>query len=228
MTENDINPADGDGPKTRDRIKQAARRLFIEHGIDDVSVRQILAAAGQRHVGAIAYYFSSKDALVEEILAEGAKIIDDLRNEALNEIEALGRKPTVHEVISLIIRSSIAPDVEEGDRFLSFFTVFTVRNRQMFQRVVSNQLDLGYKRCIDHLRDLLPEMPRRILNERIVSMMLAIGNNLAAWEAAAGLGEETEGVLGARILRSPTYLNTLTDFCVGGLCWAPSEPTGTD
>ena len=214
--------------ETRDRIKQAARRLFIEHGIDNVSVRQIIAAAGQRHVGAVAYYFSSKDALVEEILAEGAKIIDDLRNDGLDQIEALGRKPTVHEVVSLIIRSSIAPDIEEGDTFLSFFTVFTVRNRQLFQRVVSDQLDLGYKRCIDHLRDLLPDMPRHILNERIVSMMLAIGNCLAAWEAASVPGEDTDGVLGARILRSPSYLDTLTDFCAGGLGWTPSEPTRTN
>ncbi|MGE4323134.1 MAG: TetR family transcriptional regulator [Sphingobium sp.] len=223
MANFDINPSAGDSLETRDRIKQAARLLFIEHGIDNVSVRQIVAAAGQRHVGAIAYYFSSKDALVEEILAEGAKIIDDLRNAGLDQIEAQGRQPTLHEVVSLIIRSSIAPDVEDGDTFVSFFTVFTLRNRQMFQRVVINRHDAGYKRCIDYIRELLPNVPRTVLNERIVSMMLAIGNSLAAWEAAAGPSEEIDGVIGARALRSPTYLDTLTDFCVGGLSCIPFE-----
>ena len=51
-------------PSTKEQIVLAAERLFAEHGIDGVSLRQIGAAAGNGNNSAVQYHFGSKDRLV--------------------------------------------------------------------------------------------------------------------------------------------------------------------
>jgi AcrR family transcriptional regulator len=57
-----------DRAATRQRLLDAARRLFAEHGYDHVTVRMIAAAAGA-NVALINRYFGSKAALFAEVLA---------------------------------------------------------------------------------------------------------------------------------------------------------------
>lgn len=57
-----------DRAATRQRLLDAARRLFAEHGYDHVTVRMI-AAAGGANVALINRYFGSKAALFAEVLA---------------------------------------------------------------------------------------------------------------------------------------------------------------
>lgn len=61
---------------TRHNIKVAARRLFAEHGLEAVTVRQIVAAAGAKNGGSLNYYFKSKEGLILELINE---IFNDLR-----------------------------------------------------------------------------------------------------------------------------------------------------
>jgi AcrR family transcriptional regulator len=61
---------------TRDLLKLAARRLFAHRGLDGVSVRDIVLAAGQRNSGSLHYYFGTKENLARELVADGAKLID--------------------------------------------------------------------------------------------------------------------------------------------------------
>ena len=52
---------------TRDRILDAARHLFAEHGYDGTSIRDITIAA-EANVAAVGYYFGSKDGLYGDVL----------------------------------------------------------------------------------------------------------------------------------------------------------------
>ncbi|MFZ9812370.1 MAG: TetR/AcrR family transcriptional regulator, partial [Burkholderiaceae bacterium] len=56
----------GKAPDTRDRILRAAEQLFMTHGFQATSMRQITAAA-QVNLAAVNYHFGSKEALVQEI-----------------------------------------------------------------------------------------------------------------------------------------------------------------
>jgi AcrR family transcriptional regulator len=55
---------------TRQRIKDEATRLFVEHGVADVSVRDIAQAVGMKAPNLYAH-FRSRDDLVNELFAEG-------------------------------------------------------------------------------------------------------------------------------------------------------------
>ena len=54
------------GERTRRRLKKTALRLFAQRGLENVSIRDIQAAAGQKNNGSITYYFASRDALIRD------------------------------------------------------------------------------------------------------------------------------------------------------------------
>ena len=91
---------------TPERIKRVARRMFAERGVDGVSVREIVSLAGQKNNGSLHYYFRNKEALVRELVREGARLIDDRRNALLDATEARGGPNTVREIIEILVRPS--------------------------------------------------------------------------------------------------------------------------
>jgi AcrR family transcriptional regulator len=66
---------------TRQRIKDEATRLFVEHGVGDVSVRDIAQAVGMKAPNLYAH-FRSRDDLVHELFAEGYSAYGKLLAEA--------------------------------------------------------------------------------------------------------------------------------------------------
>jgi AcrR family transcriptional regulator len=57
---------------TRQRIKDEAMRLFVEHGVSNVSVRDIAIAVGMKAPNLYAHFRSRED-MVHELFAEGYK-----------------------------------------------------------------------------------------------------------------------------------------------------------
>ncbi len=154
------NPA----PKVRsdaaEHLKAVALRLFAERGIDGVTVRQIAEAAGQKNHAVVGYYFGSKEALVRELIVDGARAIDIRRNAWLDSCEAKGGPHTVAEVIEGMIETSLDPDASPGDEsFNRFFTLLGLSHRAFFMEALEGRWNTGYQRCLDHLRRLMPEMP---------------------------------------------------------------------
>ena len=73
MNESDLN---GDGRDTREKLLDAAERLFAEQGFDSTSLRQITAAAGA-NLAAVNYHFGSKEDLIVEVLDRKIKPMND-------------------------------------------------------------------------------------------------------------------------------------------------------
>jgi AcrR family transcriptional regulator len=64
-----VNPRTGPAPATALQLLLAAERLFAEHGLAGVSLRQISIEAGSSNNSAIRYHFGSKDDLLRAIFA---------------------------------------------------------------------------------------------------------------------------------------------------------------
>ncbi|MDX1982511.1 MAG: TetR family transcriptional regulator [Bryobacteraceae bacterium] len=98
---------------TKDRILDAAEKLFANHGYDATSVRAIATAAGV-NLAAINYHFQSKDALLHAVYARRAGPVNARRLELLDEFEAAaGGRPLTPE---LILEAFLQPIAELGDR----------------------------------------------------------------------------------------------------------------
>ena len=166
-------------------LKRVARRLFAERGVDGVTVREIAEAAGQKNHGAVTYYFGSKEALVRELVADGARLIDARRIAMLDQMEAKGGPVSVRQVADAMIYPSVALEDDGGeDSYTRFIVMLEMTHHAVFMDALENRWNSGYQRCLAHLRRLMPPMPAATKNQRFVFMGALLGSVLAAREGA--------------------------------------------
>jgi AcrR family transcriptional regulator len=214
------------GDETKNAIKVAARRLFATRGIDGVSVREIAAEANQRNTGSVHYYFRTKEALVSELVVDGAKLINDRRNAMLDELERKGSVKNLRSVIEVLVKSSIdlgEQDTGEGETYLRFINWLQTNHRDLFLEALDNKWNSGYQRCLAHIRKLLPKLPPASLNQRLVFMGLYLNATLAAREAALDGKHGTHHFWGA-----PHTLDNLIDSVEAMLEAKPSARTSRE
>ena len=157
----------------RDQIKHAALRLFAQRGVDGVTVREIVSASGQRNHGSLTYYFGTKDALVRELVADGAAVIDRRRNAELDRLEAQERPPGIRDIVEALTYPSFDIAREMGgeeDNYIRFITLLSLTHRDVFIEALENRLNSGYQRCLTHLRRLMIGQPERVKNRRMIFM----------------------------------------------------------
>lgn len=82
----------------RERLLDAAEQLFAAYGFNGVSVRTIVERAGV-NLGAIPYYFGTKENLFKEVFYRRAIPLQAEREALLRRLQASGRKPTVEDVL---------------------------------------------------------------------------------------------------------------------------------
>ena len=168
------------------RIKLVARRLFSSRGIDGVTVREIARAAGQKNHSAVGYHFGSKEALIREIILDGAELIDRRRNRMLDEIEAAGGPHSVREIVDTLIYPSIglSEDGHHEDSYVSFLNLLVTTHRDFFEETLAKRWNSGYLRALEHLRKLMPPMPVAAQNQRFVFLAAIFGEVMGMRERA--------------------------------------------
>lgn len=77
------------GDQTKEKILDAAEELFGAHSFDTVSLRDITNHAGVT-LALASYHFGTKDNLFSAVVARRATILNDMRVNRLNELDAAG------------------------------------------------------------------------------------------------------------------------------------------
>lgn len=174
------------GDATRDHIKLAARRLFALRGIHGVTTREIVAATGQKNGGSLHYYFRTKEALVRELIVDGAKLIDDRRNALLDALEVNGGPQTVRKVLEVLVWPSTNLGEADGeeDTYIRFISNLGLQERALLNDALAGRWNSGYQRCLGHLRRIVTGVPGAILQQRLVFLSLSLRAIMAAREAA--------------------------------------------
>lgn len=171
-----------DRDDTRARIKAVARNLFVEHGFDGVTTRQIMAAAGQRNVTLINYYFGSKAELVTELVRDALAVVDRDQDARLDALLARNPDPDMRELVSLFF---VAPGDEDGTGTQHRFVAMLVLNhRQLLVEATGYQISPGSRRCLDELRKRMPGNDPEAVKTRLNLAFLLIIAGMAANEAA--------------------------------------------
>jgi AcrR family transcriptional regulator len=97
---------------TKERILDAAERLFAQHGFDATSLRMITAAAGV-NLASVNYHFQSKNSLIEAVLTRRIAPLNRERLDMLASIEAfagsesLALEDVVHAFVAPVVRKRL-------------------------------------------------------------------------------------------------------------------------
>ncbi len=212
---------------TRDLLKLAARRLFAHRGFDGVSVRDIVDAAGQRNSGSLHYYFGTKEELARELVADGARLIDQRRNSQLDVLERDGGARTLRQVVEILVWPSTGLGGQGGeteasnseDTYIRFISMLQMSHRQLFLDALEGKWASGYERCLDHIRRMLPEIDPELVNQRLVFMSLFLRAAMSSREAAL------DGVPSHHFWSAAFTMENVIDTIEGILRPAPSKQT---
>lgn len=71
---------------TREQLLAAAEKLFLQHGLDEVSTRAIVREAGQKNHSALQYHFGGRDGLISAILVRRMQQVEGRRSVLVDEV----------------------------------------------------------------------------------------------------------------------------------------------
>ena len=206
---------------TKSQIKATAQVLFARHGVDAVTVQQIVTAAGQRNNAALHYHFGSKEELIRQLVVDGAAVLDERRREMLQEIEARGGPSTIREVLLVLVM----PVIELGDDerwrgYIRFTSSLQASDRKTLRAALNNRWNAGYVACFAHLKRMLP-LPAALVEQRLSMFSIYANAILSAREAA----QEARKSSGNRLWDQRFTTENILDTLEATLTCPPSAQT---
>ena len=141
--------------RTRAAILDAAERLYAERGFSDVTLRDIVGAAGV-NLAAVNYHFGSKDELIAELFVTRSLATN---RERLNELKAAEEKgggrasieAILHALVGPTLRGCLGPD-REGSTAARFMIRASIESVPPIRRIKNRE--------VDHLRKFAAAMRR--------------------------------------------------------------------
>ncbi|HUJ49611.1 MAG TPA: TetR/AcrR family transcriptional regulator [Bryobacteraceae bacterium] len=166
---------------TKDRILDAAERLFARDGIEATSLRGITAEAGV-NLAAVNYHFQSKDALVRAVIARRVVPVNQRRLELLEACErAAGDGPLpLEEVLDAFVRPVVEIYAGHAREFVPLMGRIYTEPAEFVEHIFKDHLESVAKRFIRAWERALPDLPRVELMWRLHFSMGALGHTMGA------------------------------------------------
>lgn len=207
---------------TKDRILDAAERLFAEKGFAETSLRDITAEAGA-NLAAVNYHFQSKDALILAVFARRVEPVNEKRLAALDalEAEAAGNPVPFEELLRAFVRPMLELlSVPSGGNAARLVGRLFVEPGDLFERFFRDQLASTITRFMAVAQRSLPGIPEREMYWKFFFAAGAVGHTMA------GL-RKIKVVSGGRcdIADVEGLLDRLVAFMAGGFR-EPVNPAG--
>lgn len=205
---------------TRARILDAAERLFMAHGYDGTSMRQITGEAGV-NLAAVNYHFGSKEALIQEVFRRRLNWLNEERMRALDELEATadGQSLKPSQIVDAFFGTMIrmAEDEERGGViFLRLLGRTLTEPSDFIRAFLAHEYKTVVERYKEALFRSLPDVPKAEIVWRFHFMLGATSYAIAGTDAlrlVTDWGIEAEDSED----RLDRLLPRLISFLIGGL-----------
>ena len=172
---------------TRERILDAAERLFMAHGYEGTSMRQITGEAAV-NLAAANYHFGSKESLMQEVFRRRLDWLNEERLRVLDEMErvAAGKplKPSqiVDGFFGTLLR--LADDDQRGGIvFLRLLGRTHTEPSEFIRTFLADEYAGGMERYQQALFRALPDVPRAEIVWRFHFMLGATSYAIAGTDA---------------------------------------------
>ena len=163
---------------TKAAVFNAAERLFALHGFQNVSVRDITAAAGV-NLASVNYHFGSKDALLFEIFRRRTAELNRERARMLHEAAARkGGKPAVRDILEAYFAPPLRWASPDNDRRISVQFIIRARSEGTadMREVLKNDVS-HLARFADALLAARPDLPKEDVYWRLHFVLGMVHNN---------------------------------------------------
>jgi AcrR family transcriptional regulator len=180
------------GAQTRERLLDAAERLFAENGFAATSVRDITAAAAS-NIAAVNYHFGGKYNLYNEVFRRRMAAMREQRVASIRQARAEGG--SLEAVLHTFATAFLRPLVDRGSGRL----LVELISREMLDPQLPRELFLA--EVVGPIQEVLAEAiiaatpglgpgPARLCVISIVGQLLQVAHRLRRGELAAGWGAE--------------------------------------
>jgi AcrR family transcriptional regulator len=186
---------------TRERIFNAAERLFAERGYDSTSIRAIVAKA-RVNQAAINYHFAGKDGLYREILRTAFRALTEHQVGHAEETKTMSREEALAEFVRHQLRPLLARD--DLARHIRLFNWEAAHPTAVFRKLMTEEAVPFMGLAIDLVRRFMPKADQRTLTvaaiwligqcsvfvrnrEQLAGPPIALALDEAAVEKLAGL-----------------------------------------
>ncbi|AZQ50983.1 TetR/AcrR family transcriptional regulator [Burkholderia cenocepacia] len=181
---------------TKARILDAAEDLFIEHGFEAMSMRQITSRAAV-NLAAVNYHFGSKEALIHAMLS---RRLDQLNQERLGILDRFDAQLGTHITCEHVLGAMFIPALKASrnpERGGPGFLRLIGRAYTDPSPFVRNFLTAHYAsvagRFFDAFQRALPHLPRTELGWRLHFAIGALSGALAGAETESLIDEFSQG-----------------------------------
>jgi AcrR family transcriptional regulator len=203
-------PADTRLTDTKAQLKGAAQLLFARHGVEAITVQQIVSAAGQRNNAALHYHFGDKDELVRQLVVDGAEVLDRRRREMLRDLEVRGGPSIIREVLLVLVMPVVELNNDERFRgYVRFTSNLQASNRKLLRAALNNRWNAGYVACLEHLKRMLSFLPTPLVEQRLSIFSIYANAILSAREAALEARKSENDRLWNQVVTIENILDTL-------------------
>jgi AcrR family transcriptional regulator len=172
---------------TRERILNAGERLFMAHGYEGTSMRQITSEASV-NLAAVNYHFGSKESLMQEVFRRRLDWLNEERMRVLGEMEreAAGKplKPSqiVDGFFGTLLR--MADDEERGGvTFLRLLGRTLTEPSEFIRTFLAHEYATVMDRYKEALFKALPDVPKADIVWRFHFMLGATSYAIAGTDA---------------------------------------------
>lgn len=182
---NNIRQAD-----TKTRVLNAAERLFSEHGVDAVSLREVMRAANA-NAAAIHYHFGSKENLLLELLARRLPHVWARRLAMLEAcVESPGRPPMLEQILEAFLRPVLEWTSGDGAPYgRQMYAKISLQRGPLQKRIYVEDYSSADARFVEALQRVFPDMPREVLYWRysfVVSSLIYVTASVGRVEFLSG------------------------------------------
>src|SRR5581483_8261607 len=145
---------------TKDRILDAAERLFAREGLEATSLRAITAEANV-NLAAVNYHFHSKDALIRAVIRRRIGPVNEKRLAMLDECEAAaGDGPLpLDSVIDAFVRPVLEISRSHAREFGPLMGRMYAEPSAFIERIYNEHLEDVVRRFVIAFKRALPDLP---------------------------------------------------------------------
>jgi AcrR family transcriptional regulator len=200
--------------QVRDRILDAAERLFAERGFFGASVRDITRAA-EVGIAAVNYHFNSKEELFREVVVRRATVLNEARTAQLAELSSARGSQVAR--VSAIVTAYVQPLLTHGATdpgYRAYFALMAQATSSTLPALalLADHFNAAAARFVSEMAQVYPDAPRATVLQAYDYM---VGGTLYAFSGNKRLESLARGTLRQPLYESRGQL--LVAYLAGGV-----------